>query len=290
MDTFINLTLSGLSTGMMIFLIASGLSLIFGLMGVLNFAHGSIFMWGAYAGAWIYTLTHSFALAILAGMTMGLAVGWLVERMIIRRVYGRPVSQVLITTGLMLVLNELLKAVFGPNIIAVAVPPLLAGSWELGGVIIVKYRVFTIVIGLIVAASVHLVLTRTRIGMIIRAGVQNPEMVQVLGINIRQVFSMVFMFGSALAALGGVMIAPAIGSINPGMGLENQMLAFIVVVIGGMGSYIGSALGSVIVGLAGAYTAWFLPEASLAVNVILMAIVLLIRPSGLFGMGGEQNS
>lgn len=289
MDIFMNLTLSGLSTGMMIFLLASGLSLIFGLMGVLNFAHGSIFMWGAYSGVWIYFRTQSFSLAILTGMMMGMALGWLAERLIIRRVYGQPVAQILITTGLMLVLNEVLKAVFGPNIIAVPIPPLLAGSWELGGIIIVKYRVFTIFVGLVVAAAVHLILTRTRVGMIVRAGVQNQEMVQVLGINIGQVFSLVFMFGAGLAALGGVMMAPAIGSINPGMGIENQMLAFIVVVIGGMGSILGSALASVLVGLAGVYTAWFLPEAALAVNVLFMTVVLLIKPSGLFGMGGEHN-
>lgn len=290
MDIFMNLTLSGLSTGMMIFLLASGLSLIFGLMGVLNFAHGSIFMWGAYSGVWIYFRTQRFSLAILAGMMMGMAVGWLAERTIVRRVYGRPIDQILITTGLMLVLNEVLKAVFGPNIIAVSIPPLLAGSWELGGIIIVKYRVFAIFVGVAVAAAVHLILARTRVGMIVRAGVQNQEMVQVLGINIRQVFSFVFMFGAGLAALGGVMMAPAIGAINPGMGIENQMLAFIVVVIGGMGSILGSALASVLVGLAGVYTAWFLPEAALAVNVLFMAAVLLIKPSGLFGRGGERNS
>lgn len=290
MDIFMNLTLSGLSTGMMIFLLASGLSLIFGLMGVLNFAHGSIFMWGAYSGVWIYFRTQRFSLAILAGMMMGMALGWLAERTIVRRVYGRPIDQILITTGLMLVLNEVLKAVFGPNIIAVPIPPLLAGSWELGEIIIVKYRVFAIFVGVVVAAAVHLILTRTRVGMIVRAGVQNQEMVQVLGINIRQVFSLVFMFGAGLAALGGVMMAPAIGAINPGMGIENQMLAFIVVVIGGMGSILGSALASVLVGLAGVYTAWFLPEAALAVNVLFMTVVLLIKPSGLFGIGGERNS
>lgn len=290
MDIFMNLTLSGLSTGMMIFLLASGLSLIFGLMGVLNFAHGSFFMWGAYSGVWIYFRTQSFTLAILTGMIMGMALGWLAERTIVRRVYGRHIDQILITTGLMLVLNEVLKAVFGPNIIAVPIPPLLAGSWELGGIIIVKYRVFAIFVGGVVTAAVHLILTRTRVGMIVRAGVQNQEMVQVLGINIRQVFSLVFMFGAGLAALGGVMMAPAIGSINPGMGIENQMLAFIVVVIGGMGSILGSALASVLVGLAGVYTAWFLPEASLAVNVLFMTVVLLIKPSGLFGMGGGRNS
>lgn len=290
MDTFLNLTLNGLATGMMIFLVASGLSLIFGLMGVLNFAHGSFFIMGAYSGVWVYSRTRSFILALLTGIAVGVVLGYLAELTTVRRVYGKPIAQILITTGLMLVLNEVLKAIFGPNIIAVSVPPILAGSWEFGGFIIVKYRIFTIFIGLILAIIGHLILTRTRIGMIVRAGVENPEMVQILAINIRQVFSLVFISGAALAALGGVMMAPAIGAINPNMGIENQMLAFIVVVIGGMGSFLGSALGGVLVGLAGAYTAWFFPEASLAVNVILMAIVLLIKPNGLFGMGGEHNA
>lgn len=290
MDTFLNLTLSGLATGMMIFLVASGLSLVFGLMGVLNFAHGSLFMAGAYTGVLVYSRTKSFIIALIAGMLVGAVLGYLAELTTVRRVYGQPVAQILITTGLMLVLNDALKAIFGPNIIAVSVPRLLAGSWDLGGVIIVKYRIFTIGIGLLVAIVGHLILTRTRVGMIVRAGVENQEMVQILAINIRRVFSLVFVFGAALAALGGVIMAPAIGAVNPNMGLENQMIAFIVVVIGGMGSFLGSALGSILVGLAGAYTAWFLPEASLAVNVILMAVVLLIKPNGLFGMGGEHNA
>ncbi|HWJ02949.1 MAG TPA: branched-chain amino acid ABC transporter permease [Verrucomicrobiae bacterium] len=289
MDIFVNLTLSGLSTGMMIFLVASGLSLIFGLMGVLNFAHGSIFMWGAYTGVWIFARTQSFVLAVLGGIIIGLVVGWTVERLTIRRVYGKHVDQILITTGVMLVLNEIVKAVFGPNIIATKVPPFLDGSWSLGDIVIVKYRIFTILVGLVVAVGVHLILTRTRVGMIVRAGVQNQEMVQVLGINIKQVFSLVFMFGAALAALGGVMMAPSVGAINANMGIENQMLAFIVIVIGGMGNFLGSALGSILVGLAGAYTAWFVPEASLAVNVAIMAIVLMVKPNGMFGIGGGQH-
>lgn len=287
MAVFANLTLNGFSNGMMIFLIASGLSLIFGLMRVLNFAHGSLFMWGAYTGVWIYTHTRNFALAILGSIISGVMLGWLIERLTIRRIYGNVVAQILITTGVMLVLNELLIVVFGPDIIATTVPPAFAGSWSVGNIIIVKYRIFTIAIGLLVGLGVHLILTRTRIGIIVRAGVENQEMVQAMGINIKQVFVLVFVVGAALASLGGVMMAPAIGAVNSSMGLDNQMLAFIVVVIGGMGSFIGSALGSVIVGLAGAYTAWFLPEASLAVNVVLMAIVLLLKPNGIFGMGGE---
>lgn len=287
MAVFANLTLNGFSNGMMIFLIASGLSLIFGLMRVLNFAHGSLFMWGAYTGVWIYTHTRNFALAILGSIISGVILGWLIERLTIRRIYGNVVAQILITTGVMLVLNEMLIAVFGPDIIATTVPPAFAGSWSVGNIIIVKYRIFTIAIGLLVGLGVHLILTRTRIGIIVRAGVENQEMVQAMGINIKQVFVLVFVVGAALASLGGVMMAPAIGAVNSSMGLDNQMLAFIVVVIGGMGSFIGSALGSVIVGLAGAYTAWFLPEASLAVNVVLMAIVLLLKPNGIFGMGGE---
>lgn len=285
METFAILTLNGLAMGMLIFLIASGLSLIFGLMGVLNLAHGALFMCGAYAGVWIYGLSHSFSLALVAGTAAGIALGVVVEKLTVSRVYGDHLAQILITVGVMLVLNELVKVAWGPNIIAVTPPPVLDGSWQVGSVIIVKYRLFTILVGLSVVTGVHLLLNRTKIGMIVRAGVENSEMVQALGINIRLVFTLVFMVGAGMAAFGGAMTAPFIGRVDPGMGMDYLMLALIVVVIGGLGSFLGSALGSVIVGLAGAYVAWLWPEASMAVNVLLMALILLIKPSGLLGTG-----
>jgi len=167
-------------------------------------------------------------------------------------------------------------------------PEALQGSWVIGGsIVIVKYRVFLIVLGLIVAVTMNMVIARTKLGMTVRAGVQNPDMVQALGINIKRVFNLVFVIGSALAALGGALMAPALGAVNPEIGLMYQMTGFMVVVIGGMGSFIGTAFSAALVGLASSYTAYLYPDASTAVIVIVMIIVLLVKPSGLFGKGVE---
>ncbi|CAH8707756.1 branched-chain amino acid ABC transporter permease [Paenibacillus thiaminolyticus] len=286
MNGIINLLVNGLATGMLIFLLASGLTLIFGLMGVLNFAHGGLFAWGAYGGVWVYAATGSFAAAVIGAVFMGMLIGLVMERLVIRPVYGNPIQQILVTLGAMLVLSELLKVAFGPNPLKAGVPPLLNGSWELGGIIFIKYRLFIIGVGAIVFAGLLFVLKRTTIGIIVRAGVMNPEMVQALGIPIRRVFTLVFMAGAGLAALGGALLAPYSGVIFAEMGMQFAILAFIVVVIGGMGSIPGSALAAVLVGLSGAFMAYYVPELSLAANMLLMVIVLLIKPSGLFGAKG----
>jgi len=240
MELIINLTINGLATGMLIFLLASGLTLIFGLMNVLNFAHGGLFAWGAYSGVWFYSLTGSFFIGILGAILTGLVLGFITEKLIIRPVYGDHVQQILITLGFMLVLAEMLKVVWGPNQIAVKLPPYLAGSWEFSDVLIIKYRLFIIIVGFIIFGVIQYILKRTKIGLIVRAGVLNKDMVQALGINIKRVFLYVFMAGSALAALGGVLFAPYSGVIYAEMGMEFAILAFIVVVIGGMGSFPGS--------------------------------------------------
>ena len=282
MDLFFNLLINGLATGMLIFLLASGLTLIFGLMDVLNFAHGGLFVWGAYAGIFAYTWSGSFIVGILGAIVTGLVFGWITEKLIIAPVYGNHVQQILITLGFMLVLSEFIKVAFGPNGIPVEVPSYLAGSWEIGDVIVIKYRIFIILIGLIIFGIFQYILKRTKIGLIVRAGVMNKEMVQVLGINIKRVFLFVFMTGSALAALGGVLMAPYSGVIYSEMGMEYAILGFIVVVIGGMGSFSGSLMAAILVGLAGSFMAYYVPYLSLAVNMILMAIVLIFRPQGLF--------
>lgn len=286
MELLINLTINGLATGMLVFLLASGLTLIFGLMSVLNFAHGGLFAWGAYASVWFYSITDSFLIAILGAIATGLILGFVTEKLIITPVYGNHVQQILITLGLMLVLTELLKVVWGPNQIAAKVPPYLKGSWEIGDVLIIKYRLFIIVVGFIVFGLFQYILQRTKIGLIVRAGVMDKEMVQALGININKVFLFVFMTGAALAALGGALMAPYSGVIYAEMGLEFAILAFIVVVIGGMGSFPGSLLAAILVGLAGSYMAYYVPALSLAVNMLLMAIVLIFRPQGLFTAKG----
>lgn len=287
MDIFVNLTIAGLATGMMYYLLSSGLSLIYGLMGVLNFAHGSVFMYGCYAGVYTFSKTGNFALGIIAAVVVGAIVGWVMERVVISKVYGQHLAQMLLTTGLMLLLNELIKIPFGSNILPAFQPESLQSSWQVGEVVIVKYRVFLIVIGLIVAVILNAVMSKTKLGMTVRAGVQNPEMVQVLGINIKKVFSFVFLLGSALSALGGALMAPALGAVNPEIGLMYQMTGFMVVVIGGMGSLTGTLLSALLVGLASSYTAYVYPDAATAVIVIVMIVVLLIKPSGLFGKGAE---
>ncbi|SDM79170.1 branched-chain amino acid ABC transporter permease [Bacillus sp. OK048] len=286
MELLFNLTLNGLATGMLIFLLAAGLTLIFGLMDVLNFAHGGLFAWGAYSGIWIYSTTGSFLIGIIGAILTGFILGIITEKWIIQPVYGNHVQQILITLGLMLVLSEMLKVIWGPNQLTANTPEYLSGSWEIGNIIIIKYRVFIIVVGLLVFAGVQFLLKKTKIGLVVRAGVMNKEMVQALGINIKKVFMFVFMIGSGMAALGGVLFGPYSGVIHAGMGMEFAILAFIVVVIGGMGNFKGSVMAAILVGLSGSFMAYYVPELSLAVNMLLMAVVLIVKPQGLFGGKG----
>ncbi|MGB3260984.1 branched-chain amino acid ABC transporter permease [Paenisporosarcina sp.] len=286
MELLLNLMINGLATGMLIFLLAAGLTLIFGLMDVLNFAHGGLFAWGAYSSVWFYALTDSFVVAILGAIVTGIILGFITEKLIITPVYGNHIQQILITLGFMLVLTELLKVVFGPNQIPAKTPAYLAGSWEIGDVIIIKYRVFIIVVGFLIFGIFQYILKKTKIGLIVRAGVMNKEMVQTLGINIKNVFLYVFIAGAALASLGGALMAPYSGVIYAEMGMEFAILGFIVVVIDGMGSFPGSLLAAILVGLSGSFMAYYVPSLSLAVNMMLMAIVLIFRPQGLFKAKG----
>lgn len=292
MEVHLTLLFNGLATGMLIFLLAAGLSLIFGLMSVLNFAHGALFMFGAYTGTWVYVLAGgwtssrgnlNFFLGLLGAVLIGAVLGYLVERLTIRPVYGNHLQQILITTGVMLVVAELVKVFWGPNVIRVLEPPFLTGFFEVGTVRLTYYRLFIVLFGLSVLGVMLLLLKKSKLGLIVRAGVQNKEMVQALGINVRKVFTLVFMFGTTLACIGGYMWGPFQGQVNPAMGLDLMLIAFIVVAIGGMGSVGGSALAAVLVGLSEAYMAYYFPPGSLMVNMIIMSIVLLWKPTGLFG-------
>ncbi|WHY59929.1 branched-chain amino acid ABC transporter permease [Cytobacillus firmus] len=287
MEVFINLLVNGVSTGLLIFLLAAGLTLIFGLMSVLNFAHGGLFVWGAFSGAWFFKETNSFLLAIAGAVAVGMVLGWVLERFLIRPVYGNHVRQLLITLGGMLVLSESIKIFWGPNPIRVNLPAWLEGSYQFDGIIIIKYRVFVIVVGLLLYLALWLLLSRTQIGLMIRAGVLDKEMVQALGINVKGLFTFVFLLGAGLAALGGALLAPYSGVVSAEMGMQYAILAFIVVIIGGMGSLQGSALASLIVGVAGAFMAYYMPDLSLALNMLLLAIVLLVKPTGLLGEKGS---
>ncbi|MHA6250505.1 branched-chain amino acid ABC transporter permease [Oceanobacillus sp. CAU 1775] len=285
MELIISLTVNGLATGMLIFLLAAGLTLIFGLMSVLNFAHGGLFIWGAYMGVWSFQMTNSFIIGIIVAIIIGLLLGLVTERLIIRPVYGNHIQQILITLGFMLVLQEFIKVVFGPEQKAVYPPEFLAGSFMVGDIVFIKYRLFIIAVGILIFVVATFILKKTRIGLIVRAGVMNREMVQTLGINIKVVFMLVFMVGAGLAALSGILHAVYSGVIYAEMGLEFSILAFIVVVIGGMGSFPGSLFAAILVGLAQAFMAYYVPSLSLAVNMLLMTVVLIFRPQGLFGKG-----
>ncbi|EMI9088478.1 MULTISPECIES: branched-chain amino acid ABC transporter permease [Bacillus] len=286
MDVLINLFVNGISTGMLIFLLASGLSLIFGLMSVLNFAHGGLFAWGAFTGVWLFNMTGSYVLALIGAIAMGMFLGFILERFLIRPVYGNHVRQLLVTLGGMLVLSECIKVFWGPNPIGAKLPLWLQGSFTFDGVILIKYRLFVILIGIIIYIALLLLLKKTKIGLMIRAGVIDKEMVQALGINIKAIFSFVFLLGAGMAALGGFLLAPYSGVIFAEMGMQYAILAFIVVIIGGLGSVQGSAIASLIVGLAGAFTAYFIPDLSLAINMLMLLFFLIVKPTGLVGEKG----
>ena len=297
--TYLTLTVAGVAMGMLIFLVASGLTLIFGLMDVLNFAHGALFSWGAYAGfsavlllnrraGWVESpsvLQNTLALlvAVAAAVLVALVLGVILERVIVRPVYGQHMFQILITLGATIVLEELIRIVWGPNDQVMPVPASFQGSWDVADVIVLRVPVIAIGVGLAVYAGMLALLHRTRVGLIVRAGVESGEMVQVMGHNIHRYFTGIFALGSALAAVGGLMWAVFRQSVSPAMGGEQLIFAFIVVIIGGLGSVTGSLVGALMVGLSYNYVAFLLPKAALGVNMALMVLVLLIRPTGLFG-------
>lgn len=297
-STYMVLTVAGVAMGMLLFLAASGLTLIFGLMDVLNLAHGAFFAWGAYVGfsilnrlntlGWVETGTFSqclvsVLLALLVSLAVGVVLGFIMERIIIRNVYGDHLKQILITMGALTVMIEILIIFWGPNDEVVLVPAAFQGSYDVFDVIINKFRVFAIFIGVFVYILMQLVLKRTKLGIIVRGGVENPDIVRSMGYNIHAIFTGVFTVGAALAALGGTMWGIFKEQIYPGMGQENLIFALIIVIIGGFGSITGSFLGAIMVGLAFNYVAFLLPKLALGVNILIMAIILLIRPAGLMG-------
>ncbi len=289
-------TLSGLYQGMLFFLIAAGMSIVFGLLDVLNLAQGAFFMLGAYAGFAIYgalpagTPIEARFIAALVGATLtgGLA-GALMEIGLLRPLYARPVYQIVMTLGLSTALNEVVRAIYGPaGLVPIEEPPLLATTFTIAGGQFETYRVFIIAVGAALMVGISLLLQRTRLGIIIRAGVQDSEMVQALGINVRRIFTLVFALGTAVAALGGMTAAPFLGA-YPGMGTDFLLVAIIVIVIGGMSSYEGTAIASLLVGLTRATAEqislqYFNTPILASVSILLfMVAVLLIRPNGLFG-------
>ncbi len=293
--------LNGLQFGVMLFLMAAGLTLIFGVMGLINLAHGSLYMVGAFAAAAVAGATGSFVLALIAALAASALAGALVEITVIRRLYGKAhLDQVLATFALILIFSEGTRWVFGSFPLFLDIPDYLSGPVTLpGGIEYPLYRLALIVVGLLVAAGLWWLTARTRIGIQIRAGENDREMIAALGVNISALYTLVFALGAALAGLAGALVG-AIQSVQVGMGEPVLILAFVVIVIGGIGSIKGAFIGAILVGLTDTLGGIFLPElfklfmesgaatqtgsalASMAVY-ILMGLVLIWRPTGLFG-------
>jgi len=296
--TYLTLTVAGVSLGMLIFLIASGLTLIFGLMDVLNLAHSAFFAFGAYAGYTVLNLFNSFGwietaslsasilyliAALCAAGGVGALLGVATERLVIKKVYGDHLMQLLVTVGVSFVIIEILKIIWGVNDEVVPVPMGFQDSFIIYGVFVEYFRVVAIIIGVGVFAALQFLLKKTKTGIIVRAGVENREIVKTTGYNISWIFTAIFALGAALAAVGGTMMAVFNQALDPGMGDQFLIFALIVVIIGGMGSVTGSFIGAIIVGLSFNYVAFLVPKMALGVNFMIMAVILLIRPKGLFG-------
>ena len=276
--------LNGVQYGLLLFLVASGLTLIFGIMGVINLAHGSFYMMGAYIAFSLTELLGNFWLAIVIGIPLSVAIGLGLELLLFRRLYRRDhLYQVLLTYGLILIMEELRSLLVGDDVHGIAIPALFDVSIRLTDTLSYPvYRLLMSAICLAMAGLMVLVIQRTRLGMTIRAGANNPEMVELLGIDIGLVYRVVFAAGVALAAFAGMIAAP-VASVYPGMGNQILIVSFVVVVIGGIGSIKGAFLGSLMIGLADTFGQVLAPQIAGMTIYMLMAAVLLWRPAGLFG-------
>ncbi|MBT9457775.1 MAG: branched-chain amino acid ABC transporter permease [Burkholderiaceae bacterium] len=294
-STWLTLTVAGLAMGLIIFVIASGLTLVFGLMDVLNFGHGVFIAMGAFVAtsvlggmsAWMGAPSlllnlGAIFVAMLVAMSVAAAVGLAFERVLVRPVYGQHLKQILITMGGMIIGEELIKVIWGPQQIALPLPETLRGAFLWGDAAVEKYRVLAVAIGLVVLGVMLYTLNRTKIGLLVRAGVQDREMVESLGYRIRRLFIGVFVTGSALAGLGGVMWGLYQQNVTPQMGAQVNVLIFIVIIIGGLGSTLGCFVGALLVGLLANYTGFLVPKLALFSNIALMVAVLLWRPQGLY--------
>jgi branched-chain amino acid transport system permease protein len=292
---WLTLTVAGLAMGMMIFVMSSGLTLVFGLMDVINFGHGVFISIGAYVALLVLVPLAGWsaepslglnlavvALAVLLAMLATGGLGLVFERVIVRPVYGQHLKQILVTTGGLIVAEQLIHALWGANPIPLRLPETLRGSFVLGDAAVERFRVLAIVLGLSLFAVMHLGLNRTRIGLLIRAGVENREMVEALGYDIRRIFVGVFVAGSALAGLGGVLWALYRQVLVASMGMEMMVLIFIAIIIGGLGSVGGCFVGSILLALLANYTGFLVPKLALVSNILLMLLILVWRPQGLY--------
>lgn len=289
MSLFLEQLLNGLQFGVMLFLLAAGLTLIFGIMGVINLAHGSIYMIGAYAGAYVAAQTGSFFLGVPAALVAAALVGAAMEFLVVRRLYKRDhLDQVLATFALILIFNQVVTLLFGRQPLFVSMPSLLDGAVELlPGLTYPIYRLAIILVGLLVALGLYLLINRTRIGMLVRAGSTNREMVRALGVNVGMLYTIVFGLGALLAGLAGVMAGPIL-AVQVGMGEQILITTFVVVVIGGVGSFPGAIIGGLIAGEIISITSMFNPGYSYIMLFVAMTLVLVLRPHGLLGQAGRE--
>jgi branched-subunit amino acid ABC-type transport system permease component len=275
--------LNGLSFGALLFILASGLSLVFGMMDVVNLAHGAFYMLGAYVALSVVQLTGSFWIAMLAAPLALALVGLVIEPLLLRRLRGRHLDQVLLTIGLSLVIVDVIGQLWGREVRSLSAPPGLDGSVALIGGVYPVYRLFVIAFGVVLAAAMSVVYRRTRIGMLIRAGVEDAQMLGALGIDTNRLFASTFATGAALAGLAGVIAAPVFG-VQPGMDTDpGLMYSLVVVVVGGLGTLSGAVAGSLLIGPADTFGKVLFQDVALAVIFAIVALVLLLKPTGLLG-------
>lgn len=274
--------LNGLSFGALLFLLASGFTLVFGLMRIVNLAHGAYYLLGGYLGVVTTAATGNFIFGILVGTITVALLGFGTERVLLRRLRGQELPEVLLTIGISFVVADLCLAIFGGDPMSLNAGALLTGSVDLGITLYPRYRAFIIVITLLVGIALYLAQTRSRIGAMVRAGVDNREIAGASGMNIDRIFSGVFIFGAALAGFAGVM-GSGILTLRPGADVDILLFALVVVIIGGLGSVKGAAVGSVLIGLIDAFSKVWIPDFAYFTIFAPMAIVLVLRPTGLFG-------
>jgi branched-chain amino acid transport system permease protein len=278
---------NGLALGALLALISSGLTIIYGTLGVLNLAHGAMFMLGGYAGFVVWTATHSFLLAVLGGAAFVGVVGVLIEFVVIRHFYARPPEdQILVTFGIGIVLVELVRLAFGGLSVSVPAPAWAAGVMHLGFLFYPTYRIVVTGVAAVALAALYVVLYRTKLGMIVRAGIEDSGMVDMLGINVYRVFLLVFGIGAMAAGFAGVINAPVVAP-TPDVGETILVETFVVVVIGGIGSFPGAVLGGLIAGEILSITSAFNPSYSQVMLFVVMTLVLMLRPEGLLGLRGR---
>ena len=280
--TLVTQLLTGLAYGMLLFMISVGLSVIFGLMNVVNLAHGAFYVVGVYVAFTLMGLGLGFWVALVLGTLAVAVLGVLTERFLLSRTYGNELNEVLLTFGLAFILADLVRLLWGTNPQTLSEPAVLTFRVAFAGVEFPAYRLFVVLVGCLVAALLWYFETRTRIGAIVRAGVDDRDMVSALGINVTLVFAGVFAFGAGLAAFGGILGGPILG-MYPDQGFDILVVALIVVVLGGLGTWKGAFAGAVLVGMVETMGRIYFPSLSLVIVFLLMAVVLLIKPSGLFG-------